>query len=163
MFNFERIDHGSGNERSKLGFFITSSRDYHVLTGIVRMPREKAGIVDTLLKTAFAEEIPYAVYHTTYSTDHIIVFGLIECKAGDQMKSGQHISEIANFTIRTASKIYSSQKELKQLTIALSNSKKKSLELDGNSRDNSGFRRYGTSKFKIESTAILIAILMEAI
>ncbi|EAL61511.1 hypothetical protein DDB_G0291962 [Dictyostelium discoideum AX4] len=102
-------------DRSKLGTFITSSRDYHVLTGRVRIPREKAGIVDALIKTAFAEEIPYAIYHTTYSTDHLLVFGLIECKIGDQMKSGQHNTEIANFTIRTATKTYSSQKKNKKV------------------------------------------------
>ncbi|KAM9942732.1 hypothetical protein ACTFIT_009474 [Dictyostelium discoideum] len=102
-------------DRSKLGTFITSSRDFHVLTGRVRIPREKAGIVDALIKTAFAEEIPYAIYNTIYSTDHLIVFGLIECKIGDQMKSGQHITEIANFTIRTATKTYSSQKKNKKV------------------------------------------------
>ncbi|EAL62914.1 hypothetical protein DDB_G0289071, partial [Dictyostelium discoideum AX4] len=102
-------------DRSKLGTFITSSRDYHVLTGRVRIPREKAGIVDALIKTAFAEEIPYAIYHTIYSTDHLLVFGLIECKIGDQMKSGQHNTEIANFTIRTATKTYSSQKKNKKV------------------------------------------------
>ncbi|EAL71857.1 hypothetical protein DDB_G0271454 [Dictyostelium discoideum AX4] len=102
-------------DRSKLGTFITSSRDYHVLTGRVRIPKEKAGIVDALIKTAFAEEIPYAIYHTTYSTYHLLVFGLIECKIGDQMKSGQHNTEIANFTIRTATKTYSSQKKNKKV------------------------------------------------
>ncbi|KAM9945995.1 hypothetical protein ACTFIT_004280 [Dictyostelium discoideum] len=102
-------------DRSKLGTFITSSRDYHVLTGRVRIPREKAGIVDALIKTAFAEEMPYAIYHTIYSTDHLLVFGLIECEIGDQMKSGQHNTEIANFTIRTATKTYSSQKKNKKV------------------------------------------------
>ncbi|KAM9961127.1 hypothetical protein ACTFIW_009092 [Dictyostelium discoideum] len=89
-------------DRTKLGSFITTSRDYHIITGRVKIAKDKIDVINALLKNSYKDEIPYALYNIDYSGDSYHIFALIEYKIDDGMKSTKNRSNMVDFTFRKA-------------------------------------------------------------
>ncbi|KAM9995083.1 hypothetical protein ACTFIY_001264 [Dictyostelium cf. discoideum] len=90
------------NDRTKLGSFITTSRDYHIITDRVKIAKDKVDVINALLKNSYKDEIPYVLYNIDYSGDSYHIFALIEYKLDDGMKSTKNRSNLVEFTFRKA-------------------------------------------------------------
>ncbi|KAM9973966.1 hypothetical protein ACTFIW_007628 [Dictyostelium discoideum] len=90
--------------RNKIGPFYTSSKDYHVITGIVKIDKDNADTVNQLLRTATKINIPYAFYHSEYNNDNLSIFGLIEYKKGDKVAYLKSKTSNMKFTLKRASR-----------------------------------------------------------
>ncbi|KAK5582415.1 hypothetical protein RB653_004000 [Dictyostelium firmibasis] len=92
------------NNRSKLGAFYTSSKDFHVLTGIIKIKEDKVEMVKQIIQSVTPFNIPFAFYHSSYLNGYLTIFGLIEYKREDKVTYLNSTAFNIKLTIRCATR-----------------------------------------------------------
>ncbi|KAM9962782.1 hypothetical protein ACTFIR_005699 [Dictyostelium discoideum] len=112
------------------------SKDYHIITGRVKIAKDKIDIINALLKNSYKDEIPYALYNIDYSGDSYHIFSLIEYKIDDGMESTKNRSNMVDFTFRkaTGQQFYQSRANDGDIESG-KNNKEKDKQTDYNSTD----------------------------
>ncbi|KAM9990825.1 hypothetical protein ACTFIY_006858 [Dictyostelium cf. discoideum] len=76
-----------GKGRKKKIHLLIKHRDYHIITGRVKIAKDKVEVINALLKNSYKDENPYALYNIDYSGDSYHIFALIEYKLDDAKNS----------------------------------------------------------------------------
>ncbi|KAK5576015.1 hypothetical protein RB653_006363 [Dictyostelium firmibasis] len=101
------------DNRAKLGSFYTSSRDFHVLTGSIKIKEEKVETVKKTINAVTPLNTPFSFYHSKYLNGHLSIFGLIEYKRDDKITNINSSTYNFKTSIRCATRAIYNEKKFK--------------------------------------------------